>query len=171
MDYETFMQTCGDKIRNGELIYQAMGLFIAKRFKVEIPRWGDVDGGVWAILNHYIENVDEDFQTWIDKEDAPMIRPVSQLRKIFPEFKYIKEDWKLIETANKIYGLDMELDHEEEYFFSLSFDFNSFTPINVDGIHELKEEIKVLQKYGYPTDELEAKIAESGLDPEIVEVL
>lgn len=169
MDYDTFMQTCANKINDGELIYRAMGLFIAKRFHVEIPKWGDIGGGVWAILNHYIEEVDEDFESWLNKDDAPMIRPLSELRKIFPEFKYIEDDNKLIETANKVYGLTMDIDGE--YFYSLSFDFNSFTPIDVGDIDTLKKDMEVLQKYGYPTDEIEAKIANYGFDPEIMEVL
>lgn len=171
MDYDTFMQTCADKIRNGELIYRAMALFIAQRFNVKIPTYGDVDAGVYYILNHYVEEVDEDLETWLNKDDGPMIRPVKDLKRIFHEFKFIEDDYKLVRTVNEIYGLDLEIDENGEYFYTLSFDFNSFTPIDVNGVHEIKRDIEVLKKYGHPTDELEAMLAEYGLDPEIMEVL
>lgn len=169
MDYETFMKTCGEKINDGELIYRAAAFFIAKRFDVEIPSYGDMNGSVYHILNYYVENVDEDFETWLNKEDGPMIRPMRQLRKIFPEFSFIKSDSEILDTANRIYGLD--LDYIDDYFFSLSFDFNSFTPINVKEVHDIKKDIDVLKKYGHPTDELEEKLNGFGLDPEILEAI
>lgn len=169
MDYETFMKTCSEKINDGELIYRAAAFFVAKRFGVEIPSYGDMDGSVYHILNHYIENVDEDFETWLNKEDGPMIRPMKQLRKIFPEFSFMETDSEILDAANKIYGLD--LDYIEDYFFSLSFDFNSFTPINVKEVHDIKKDIEVLKKYGHPTDELEEKLNSFGLDPEILEAI
>lgn len=167
--YETFMKTCRDKITDGDVIYRALALFIAKRFDIEIPCYGDVDGSVYCILNHYVEEVDEDFETWLNKDDGPMIRPMKQLRKIFPEFSFIESDVEIMKTANKIYGLD--LDYTEDYFFSFSFDFNSFTPIDVGEIHAIKEDIKILQRYGHPTDELEEKLNSFGLDPEILEAI
>lgn len=167
--HEDFMQKCRDKITDGDVIYRALALFIAKRFDVEIPHYRGVDGSVYHILNYYIENVDEDFETWLNKEDAPMIRPISQLRKIFPEFDFMESEYKILKTVNKVYNLD--LDYTEEYIYSLSFDFNSFTPIDVSEIHEIKEEIKTLQKYGYPTDELEEKLNSFELDPEILEAI
>jgi hypothetical protein len=41
----------------------------------------------------------------------------------------------------------------------------------VEEIHEIEEDIKVLKKYGFPTDEIEAKLDSFGLAPEIMEVL
>lgn len=169
MDYETFMKTCSEKINDGELIYRAAAFFVAKRFGVEIPSYGDMDGSVYHILNHYVENVDEDFETWLNKEDGPMIRPMKQLRKIFPEFSFMETDSDILDAANTIYSLD--LDYIEDYFFSLSFDFNSFTPINVKEVHDIKKDIEVLKKYGHPTDELEEKLNSFGLDPEILEAI
>lgn len=171
MEYQEFMKTCHDKITSGELIYRAMALFIARRFEVKISsyRGCDVDGSVYYILNHYINEIDEDFETWLNKEDAPLIRSRKQLRRIFPEFKFIKSDRELVETANKVYNLNLQL--TEDYIYSLSFDFNSFTPINVEEIHEIKEEIKVLKKYGHPTDELEEKLSQFNLSSEIMEVI
>ena len=168
-NYNRFMQTCHDKITSGDLIYRSLALFIAKRFKVEIPTYGDMDGAVYHILNHYVEEVDEDFETWLTKDDAPLIRNRSELRRIFPEFKFIEDDRELVDTVNKFYNLNLEL--SSEYIYSLSFDFNSFVPIEVEEIHEIKEDIKVLKKYGYPTDELEAKLDEFGLDPKLMKVL
>lgn len=168
-EYEKFMKTCKDKITDGDVIYRALALFIAQRFKVEIPSYGDIDNSVYHILNHYVEEVDEDFEKWLNKDDAPLIRSRKQLRKIFPEFKFIKSDKKLVETVNTIYNLNLEL--SERYIYSLSFDFNSFVPINVDEIHKIKEEIKVLKKYGHSTKELEDKLAEFKIKPEIMEVI
>lgn len=169
MEYEEFMKQCSKKINEGDLIYRAMALFIAHKYDVNIPSWGDVDGSVYHILNHYIEEVDEDFEEWLNKDDAPLIRSRKELRKIFPEFKFIKSDRELVESVNKIYNLNLQLSNE--CIYSLSFDFNTFTPINVDEIHQIKQEIKVLKKYGYPTTELEEKLQEYNLGTEILEVI
>lgn len=169
--YDKFMGTCASKITSGELIYNCLALYIAKHFKVEIPTYGDIDGGVYHILNHYIEEVDEDFEKWIHSDDGPFIRPIRDLRRIFYEFDSIEDDKKLMDAVNEIYGLELHMDEDKEYIYALSLDFNSFEPINVDGVHEIKRDIEILKKYGHPTDELEAKLAEYGLDPEIMEVL
>jgi hypothetical protein len=167
--YNKFMSTCLEKITDGDLVYRALALFIAKRFEVEIPSYGDMDGAVYVVLNHYVENVDEDFETWLNKDDGPMIRPMRELRKIFPEFDFLETDSDVIATANKIYGLD--IDYVEDYFFSLSFDFNSFVPIDVKEIHTLKEDKKILEKYGISTDEVDEKLNSFELDPEILEAI
>lgn len=167
--YDIFMDTCLNKITKGDLVYRALALFIAKRFNVEIPSYCDVDGSVYHILNHYIEEVDEDFETWLNKDNGPMIRHMRELRKIFPEFDFIESDNELINTVNKIYGL--ELDYIEDYFFALSFDFNSFTPINVEEIHDIKRDIQTLKKYGHDTKELEEKLNDFNLDEKIIEVI
>lgn len=168
-EHDEFMQKCSNKIRDGDLIYRAMALFIARRFEVKIPtyRGCDIDRAVYGVLNHYIEEVDEDFEEWLNKEDAPLIRSKNELRKIFPEFKFIDSDKELIETVNKLYNLDLKL--TDEYFYSLSFNFNNFTPINVEKIHELNEEIKILKKYNYPTEELEEELKKFNLEPELLE--
>ena len=170
-EYRRFMNSCKEKITDGDVIYRALALFIAKHFKIEIPEYGDIDGGVYAILNHYVRNIDEDFEDWINKENGPMIRPMRDLRKIFKELNFIKSDKKLMEKANRLYNLEMKMDSERKYFYALQFDFNSFTPINVKKVHELKEDKRVLEKYGLPTDEVDKKLEELKIPQEIMEVL
>ena len=170
MDYELFMKTCSDKIREGSVIYRAMALFIAKRYNVKIPIYGDLDGSVYHILNHYIKNVeDTPIEEWLNTDDAPFIRSRNELRPIFPEFNFIKDDEKLVKVVNEFYGLDLNL--TEEYIYSLSLDFNSFTPIDVEEVNILKTDINVLKKYGYPTTELEDKLQKYGFTEEQLKVL
>lgn len=162
-----FFNTCREKINDGTLIYRSLALFIAKRFKLHIDDYFDVDNSVYEILNYYIENVDEDFEKWLNKDDAPLIRKRSELRKVFPEFKFIDSDKKLVDNVNNLYGLDLHL--SDDCFWSVSFDFNSFIPIDVEEIHRIKEEIKVLEKYGYPVDDLKEKLDSFNLDEDILE--
>lgn len=168
-EHDVFMKTCREKITDGDLVYRALALFIAKRFDVDIPSYGDMNGSVYIILNHYVEEVDEDFETWLNKENAPLIRRKNELREIFPEFSFMVKDSDIVEAVNKIYGLNIEL--RGDYFYSLEFDFNSFVPIDVGEIHALKEEKKTLEKYGMPTDEVDEKLDSFGLDPEIMEAI
>lgn len=171
MEYEEFMEQCSEKINNGELIYQAIALWIAKKFEVKIPSYPfcDVDSSVYHILNYYIEEVEEDLEEWLNKDNAPLIRSKKELRRIFPEFKFIKNDRDLVETVNKVYNLDLHM--SDECIYSLSFDFNSFTPINANEIHQIKQEIQILEKYNYPTDELKEKLKKYDIEPEIMELI
>lgn len=170
-EYDDFMETCKNKITDGGLIYRSLALFIAKRFQVKISPYAhcDLPDCVYHILNYYVEEVDEDFEKWLNKNDAPLIRPKHQLRKIFHEFDFISDDKKLVDTVNKVYGLDLNLD--SDYIYTNSFDFNSFVPINVEEIHNIKEDINTLRKYNYPTIELEEKLKDFNLPDEIIEVI
>ena len=76
---------CASKITDSSLIYQMCALRIMQRFELDL-RWDNYPPYVcYKILDYYIENVDEDFGEWLYRDDAPLIRPVSDLRKIFPE--------------------------------------------------------------------------------------
>lgn len=167
-----FFKKCSDKIRKGELIYQALALYIAKRYNIDTNYLPNV---IYIILNHYIENIEEDFETWIHKENSPLLRPAEQLPKIFPEIAVITtSEEQIIKIANNLYNLNLKYFNEEfceRYVYSLEFDFNSFTPININKVKELKEEIRILKKYGNETKELEEKIKNFGLTEEQIELL
>ena len=98
-----FFKKCSDKIRKGELIYQALALYIAKRYNIDTDYLPNV---IYIILNHYIENIEEDFETWIHKENSPLLRPAEQLPKIFPEIAVITtNEEQIIKIANNLYNL------------------------------------------------------------------
>ncbi len=173
---QAFLQKCHDKITDGGIVYQGLAFIIAHRFKItEAYHGSGFHDVVYRILNHYVEEVDEDFETWLHKDDGPFVRPAKTMVNIFPEFKKISnKPRKIMEIANEMYGLDLQYDHCEyhgDYVYSYSFDFNSFTPINVDEVVKLKEEITILKSYGHPTDELEAKLQGYGFTPEQLERL
>ena len=56
-------------------------------------------------------------------------------------------------------------------FYSYSFDFNSFTPIPIKEIYEIKQEIAILSKYAVDTSALEAKIDSYGLPENVIQRL
>lgn len=163
-DIDKFTETCSSKINQGDIIYKSVALYIAKRFNVKIHDYcyAELPNCVYHILNYYIDNVEGvRIDDWLNQNDAPLIRGRKELRKIFPELKFIDDDSKLIKIVNNIYNLDLKLDGE--YFYTMSMDFESFVPIKIDEIIILKNDISVLKKYGYPTGELEEKLNEYGL--------
>ena len=125
------------------------------------------------MVEHFVENVDETFDEWVNRNDAPFIRPIFDAKKIFPEFKDIaKDNYEIIKLANKIYNLDLDYDWvDEDYMYSFSFDFNSFTPLNIDEVRKLKLEIDFCKKYGIDYSDLEKKFLEYGLDESQMELL
>lgn len=170
MEYERFMNKCASKITDGDLIYRLLALGICKRFKLKLDYTCSPPDVVYAILNHYVEEVDEDFEEWLNKEDAPMIRRASELKRIFPEIaSFTESNREIVEVANEIYGLNLELyseRYEEEYIYSLSFDFNSFVPIDISRIREIKEELAFCKKYGVENPEMEEELKSFGLSDE-----
>lgn len=171
-----FLQKCHDKIKDGRTVYEGLSFIIAHRFRItEAYHGSGFHEVVYRILNYYVDEVDEDFQTWLHKDDGPFVRPAKEVVKIFPEFKKISTNArKIVEIANELYGLDLQYDHCEyhgDYVYSYSFDFNSFTPINVDEVVKLKEEIAILKSYGHPTEELEKKLKSYGFTPKQLERL
>lgn len=166
---------CASKITDSSLIYQMCALRIMQRFELEL-RWDNYPPHVcYKILDYYIENVDEDFGEWLYKDDAPLIRPVSDLRKIFPELILYNEieNQEIIDFANTLYNVGLHLDTNDHciYIYSYSFDFNSFTPIPIKEIYEIKQEIAILSKYAVDTSALEAKINSYGLPENVIQRL
>ena len=172
---QAFMDKCASKIRDGKFIYHLLGLALCERFKLDLKYNGEPPYVVWDIVNYYVENIDEEWVDWLVKDDAPIIRPISHLRRIFPELASIKKDDEdIIELANKIYGLDIKTDYDgysSEYFYAYSFDFNSFKPLPIDEIKATKQEITILLKYGYDVTELNEKLSEYGLTDDELEMI
>lgn len=172
---QAFMDKCASKIRDGEFIYHSLGLALCERFRLKLSYNGEPPHVVWGIVNYYVDNIDEDWVDWLIKDDAPIIRPMSHIKRIFPELALIKkDDDDIIELANKLYGLDIKTDYDgysSEYFYAYSFDFNSFKPLPVSEIKAIKEERKVLNKYGLDVSELDKKLSNYGLSEEELEAI
>lgn len=173
-----FLNRCGDKVRdNNELIYHSLGLALCERFRLKLSYNGEPPYVVWGIVNYYVDNIDEDWVDWLTKDDALIIRPVSHIKKIFPELAIIKDDeYEIINLANKLYNLDIKTDYDcvdgyGEYFFAYSFDFNSFKPLPVNEIKAIKEERDVLVKYGYNVTQLNEKLTSYGLTEDELEMI
>lgn len=170
---QKFLEKCLSKITDGELAYDLLKLKLCERFDIDT----DVHPPevIYIVLNHFVENVDEPFMEWLTKDDAPLIRPVSHLKTIFPELTVITENkYKLVELANKIYGLDLEVSEEymgSDYIYSLSFDFNSFTPLPVDDVVELAREIEFCKKYNIDSDELTDKIKSYNIPKQALDII
>ena len=166
---QTFMDKCASKIRDGDLIYHLLGLGLCERFNLKLNWNGEPPYVVWGIVNYYVENIDMDWVEWLKSDDAPIIRPISQLKRIFPEFASItSDDEKIIKMANRIYGLDIRTDYDicygySKYFFAYSFNFNNFKPLPIKEIKIIKDEKEVLIKHGYDTSELDKKLSNYGL--------
>ena len=173
MEYERFMNKCASKFTDGDLIYRAMALFIARRFELRMDYTCSPPEVVYAVLNHFVEEVDEPFEQWLNKEDAPLIRRASELKKIFPEIaSFTDNNREIVEIVNDIYGLNLELyseRYEEDYIYSMSFDFNSFVPININRVKEIKEELAFCEKYGVKNTELEDELKSFGLSEDQLE--
>ena len=172
---QAFMDKCASKITDGEFIYHSLGLALCERFKLDLEYNGEPPSVVWGIVNYYVDNIDEDWVDWLIKDDAPIIRPMSHIKRIFPELAIIKDDIdEIINLANKLYNLDIKTDYNgysSEYFYAYSFDFNSFKPLPVSEIKAIKEERKVLNKYGLDVSELDKKLSNYGLSEEELEAI
>lgn len=171
-----FLKKGADKIRDdNNLLYRLMALHLSQRFKLGLDWNNEPHRVVYSVLNYYIDNIDEPWEEWLNKNNAPIIRPIKEIKKYFPELKQISNDEKeIIKIANEIYGLSIETDYngfDTNYFYAYELDFNSFTPINVKEIKKLKTEKIVLAKYGYDTSEIDEKLNSFGLTEEQIEVL
>ena len=171
-----FLKKGANKVRNDDnLIYRLMALHLSQRFKLGLDWNNEPHNVVYSILNYYIDNIDEPWEEWLNKDDAPIIKPIKKLREYFPELKAICDsDEDIIKIANNIYNLDIKTDYDgfdSQHFYSYSFDFNSFIPINIKEIKELKTEKMVLAKYGHDTSEIDEKLKTFGLTEEQLEGL
>lgn len=170
---QKFFDKCLSKIDNGELAYDLLRLKLCKRFDIDTDF--HIPEVIYIVLNHFVENVEEPFGKWISKDDAPLIRPASELKTIFPELKAItNNNHKIVELANKIYGLDLEISNDfmgDKYVYSLSFDFNSFTPLPIDEIVKLIREIEFCKKYDLPYDKIMDKIKSYNINKKALDII
>ena len=167
MKRQMFLLKCLDKVDSGEFAYHLLVLAVCKRFDLDINYIPSV---AYIMVEYFVENVEESFYDWVNKNDAPFIRPISSLKKIFPEFKEIVEyDMEIVKLANEIYNLD--LDYDEDYVYSFSFDFNSFIPLNMREIKELKTEVEFCEKYGIDCSHLKDKLMSYGLSEEQLDLI
>lgn len=173
---KAFMNKCANKIRDGEFIYHLLGLSLCERFKLDLNYDNEPPYVVWGIVNYYVDNIDEEWVDWLSRDDAPIIRPISDLKKIFPELASIAADNNgIIKLAKKLYGLDIKINSGmfgyAQYFYAYSFDFNSFKPLPIDEIKAIKKEKEILIKHGYDVSELDEKLSKYGLTSEELEVI
>lgn len=169
-----FLKKCHDKITDDGLVYLGLSHILAHRFRIEEPYPGaDYPPVVYDLLNYYVDHVDGDFMKWLHSDDGPFVKTPKEILKIFPEFTGISSNArKVMKIANALYGLDMKYSGDDwygDYIFSYSFDFNSFTPVDIDEVKKLKDEIAILEKHGVDTSELETKLQSYGFTDEQLE--
>ena len=58
-----------------------------------------------------------------------------------------------------------------DYIYSLSFDFNSFTPLPVDDVVELTREIEFCKKYNIDSDELTDKMKSYNIPKQALDII
>ena len=153
-----YLKLVVDSVKNdSEFIYTMLCDRVAKRFEID-----NYASCISDIIKHYVENVDMDFNEWLYCDDAPLIVPLHKIVGLFPEFANLgKSKYEIVNIANKMYGLDMHIDYDccgDSYVYAYSFNFNSFTPICVDDVSDIKKEIEFCEKYGIDHKELDEKI-------------
>lgn len=164
------------KCNDGEFHYRLLVLRVCQRYKLSIEY---VPNAVYAVVNDYIEKMDDiSFEEYLCGPSAPLIRPVKDICKIFHEFSFLKTDKEIVDLANKVYGLNLKIvsngSYGGSYLFSESFSFESFTPINIDEVKTLKDELIILKKHDASNkaiQELKDKINGFGLSKEILELI
>lgn len=145
------LKVIADSIKGDyELIYTMLCKAIAERYDV------DEYAPVYELIKHYMENVDMKLMDWLYSDKAPLLVPTHKIGKVFPEFKGIaKNDFEIVKLANKVYNLDLQVDYDcctGGYVYALEFDFNSFTPIDIQKLKDLKMELEICRKYGVEPD-------------------
>lgn len=171
-----FLKKCHEKITDDSTVYLGLSYIIANRFRISESYHGSgFHDVVYDILNYYVDNVDEDFMKWLHKDDGPFVKTPKQILKIFPEFSCITDSaFEIMKIANQMYGLDMKYDSNDyhgTYIYAYSFDYNSFTPVDIEAVKSLKDEIKVLEKHGVDTSDLQAKLESYGFTKEQLEMI
>lgn len=173
-----FLDKCANKVKDdSDLIYRLLALGLCSRFNLELNYNGEPPYVVYGILNYFVDNVDMGWDDWLYSDDAPLIRPINELKKVFPELALIYDNEEdIVKLANKLYDLDIKTDYDSiyeygKYFYANSFNFNSFTPINVSEIKKLKDEKETLIKYGHDVSKIDKKISEFGLTKEEIEAI
>ena len=170
------LKDCHEKfyrLNDGSFTYDCLVLTVCKRYDLNIK---DVPNVAFGVVNYYIDNdIETSFEDYLYCNTAPLVKPVKQLREIFPEFSFAEKHEQIVELANKIYDLNLEIVGDGlyggVYIYSPSFDFNSFTPIPVDRIHQLQEDMRILEKYGYSSDEIKKELDKYKLPDDVLEMI
>lgn len=149
---------------DGELLMELLTLKVAERFNMlREVRYSPC----WRVAYHYItSDMDMGFKEWLYSEDAPFIKPLHMIGTFFPEFEdFARDDKHIVELANRLYGLDLQVDDDwySNYVYSFSLNFNDFVPIDYGRVEELKREIDFCMKYGLDYSELEGELEDMGL--------
>lgn len=162
---------CDTVGHDGELLFEMLTWTVDLRF--DLLHYQSTPS--YKIVNHYVNSdITMGFREWLYCDDAPFICPLDKIGRYFPEIKSIaKNDYGVVKLANKLYGLDLKVDGDmfEPFVYAYSLDFNSFVPIKLEEIKDLKQEISFCKKYGLQTQELEDKLSDYGLSLEELEGL
>ena len=171
---QEFLKRALPKLNNFNIVFELLALKLCRRYDIDASI--EIPSCIYTILEDYIMNDnDEDIETYFNKNNSPLVRPVSELRKMFPELVGLCKDShnnsELIKLANTIYGLNLQLDNWgwDAYVYSLEFDFNSFKPINLKEIREILTEINFCKKYNVDFKKLQEKLDSYGLTDEQLE--
>jgi len=109
--------------------------------------------GVYAVVNYYFDNLeyfDCSFEQWLTSDNGPIVRWGSDIRKLFPELAMISDSkFEIAKMAEKFYGVEIELDWEGEYMYSLEFNFKEINSkrVKMDEVQEIMKNI-ILEKLG-----------------------
>lgn len=161
---------------DGDFHYRLLALRVCEKYNLETDSLSDV---AYRVVNNYVEKTNDiSFEDYICGPNAPLIRPSKEIRKIFHEFDFLEKDCEIIELANKVYNLNLEIISDgiwgESYLFSESFSFESFTPINIRELRTLKQELTVLKKHNIDSKtirKVEEQIKNYGLTDDILELI
>ncbi len=154
-----YLKLVVDSVKNdSEFIYTMLCDRVAKRFEID-----NYASCISDIIKHYVENVSMDFNEWLYCDDAPLIIRLSAIKGMFPEFAQLgKSDYEIVNIANKMYGLDLHIDYDccgDSYVYAFSFNFDSFTPLCVGDISDIKKEMEFCEKYGIEHAKLDEKVS------------
>lgn len=175
---QKFLKLVSDTVgHDGRLVFNLLTLKVAQRYELEMFDLMDIDyTPCWKIAKHYVDSDDIDlgFEEWLYSEDAPLLMRLSSIGKVFPELKEIaKNDRHIVKLANELYGLELKVDDcgYTRFVYAYRFNFNSFTPLDLKRVKELKVEIGFCKKYGLDCTSLEDQVKECGLTMEMLEVI
>lgn len=150
---------------DGELLFELLTMKVAQRFGLLYDRYEY--SPCYEIVNHYVNSdVTLGFSEWLYSDNAPFVCPIHKIGRYFPEFKKLgKSNYDVVKLVNKVYGLDLKVDDYGyvSYVYTYSLDLDSFVPIDMEKVKELKQEIDFCRKYGLETEELEDKLSDYGL--------
>ena len=156
---EMFFKKVADTIKDGSLIYDMLCELVRKRFKL------DYSAPTHILVNKYFDDdIEMGFKEWLYCDNAPLLVELDDFKELFYELKPLcKSEYDIVDIVNNVYGLDFKLDYNYDcpsYVYSMSVDFNSFKPIDVKSIIDLKKEIEICKKHNIDTSEMVDKLNE-----------